>query len=101
MPKRSTPVPPGIAAVIATTERSLAAISMSVSAKTEVYDGGPLGELAWGGGKAGGGERRGEVGRRRPGGGRGGGARARAFFPVATSKRGTPWYLSEACSAGG
>ena len=33
------PVPPGMAAVMATTERSVAAMSMSESAKTEVYDG--------------------------------------------------------------
>ena len=50
------------------------------------------------GGREGGwGERRGEVGRRRWG---GAGAGEGAPSSVATSKRGTPWYLSEACSAG-
>ena len=47
LPKRSTPVPPGIAAVIATTERSLAAMSMSVSAKMAVYEGAAPALVAW------------------------------------------------------
>ena len=84
LPKRSTPVPPGIAAVIATTERSLAAMSMSVSAKTEVYDGGPLGELAWGEGR-----RVGVSGEGRWGGGgrEGGGGRGEGRAPSSPSRR--------------
>ena len=39
LPNLSIPVPPGIAAVMATTERSSAAMSMSESAKTDVYEG--------------------------------------------------------------
>lgn len=69
LPKRSTPVPPGIAAVIAQTVRSCAAMSMSESAKTAVYEG--VFEAPT------------------------------AFLPVATSNLGTPWYLSDAASAGG
>ena len=51
-----------------------------------------LGELAWGEGRGG----RGEAGRPRGA----GAGRGRAPLPVATSKRGTPWYLSEARSVG-
>ena len=69
VPKRSTPVPPGMAAVMAQTERSLAAMSMSVSAKMAVYEGAAPALVA--------------------------------FLPVATSNLGTPWYLSDAFSAGG
>merc|ERR1719181_2456959 len=54
---------------MAHTERSLAAMSMRVSAKTAVYEG-LLEE-------------------------------EEAFLPDATSNLGTPWYLSEAASAGG
>merc|ERR1719331_2428765 len=54
---------------MAQTERSLAAMSMSVSAKTAVYEG-VLDEED-------------------------------AFLPDATSNLGTPWYLSDAASAGG
>merc|ERR1719230_1032154 len=54
---------------MATTERSEAAMSTSVSAKTAVYDGDD--DLATN------------------------------FLPVETSNFGTPWYLSDAASAGG
>merc|ERR1719231_1213991 len=54
---------------MATTPRSSAAMSMSVSAKTDVYDGEVDGEVI--------------------------------FLPEATSNLGTPWYLSDAASAGG
>ena len=43
--KRSSPVPPGIAAVIATTRASASASAISASANTRVYDGGPGGGL--------------------------------------------------------
>ena len=59
----------GMAAVMATTERSVAAMSTSVSANTAVYEGAFEGGLS--------------------------------FLPVATSNLGTPWYLSDAASAGG
>ena len=68
-PNLSMPVPPGMAAVMATTERSVAAMSISESAKTEVYEGVLAGAVS--------------------------------FLPVATSNFGTPWYLSDAASAGG
>merc|ERR1719310_1480440 len=54
---------------MATTERSVAAMSTSVSAKTDVYDGVLEGD--------------------------------ENFLPEATSNLGTPWYLSDAASAGG
>merc|ERR1719424_1319826 len=54
---------------MAQTERSLAAMSMRVSAKMAVYEGFVEEETA--------------------------------FLPVVTSNLGTPWYLSEAASAGG
>merc|ERR1719409_900791 len=54
---------------MATTERSVAAMLTSVSAKMPVYDGAD------------------DLGA--------------SFLPVATSNLGTPWYLSDAASAGG